>query len=244
MKILLLFCQFIMKTKQVGYVNVNVAMKLSQWGHVKSCGCISIKPKTTQRISSKVDLTGQQLDRIGQKRRRPSTHWWCQCKASIATGSLIGGHTHSCGCYQKERMTEIKKADLLGQRFGFITVIDSAPSRAGGQAYWKCQCDCGTIWEVATIWQDTIVWMYSLIRRAIYLTNFKRKPSSFPRTTNIFRYKHSLALFLTKKSNPFDGPQHQQSSEYFGGEDARSTITSKINTPLTIIESLIKKGII
>ena len=46
-------------------------------------------------------------------------------------------------------MTEIKKADLLGQRFGFITVIDSAPSRAGGQAYWKCQCDCGTIWEVA-----------------------------------------------------------------------------------------------
>ena len=29
-KTLLLFCQFIMKTKQVGYVNVNVAMRLLQ----------------------------------------------------------------------------------------------------------------------------------------------------------------------------------------------------------------------
>ena len=42
--------------------------------------------------------------------------------------------------------------NLLGQKFGRLTVIDFAPSRItpkGSQIkYWKCQCDCGTIKEV------------------------------------------------------------------------------------------------
>lgn len=40
-----------------------------------------------------------------------------------------------------------KKINLLGQRFGRLLVIDEASSR-NGQAYWICQCDCGTIKEI------------------------------------------------------------------------------------------------
>ena len=219
---------------------------ISQWGHVKSCGCISIKPKTVQRISSKVDLTGQTfgywtvLGKNEEDHRYNKTHWWCQCKcgnkASIATGSLIGGHTHSCGCYQKERMTEIKKADLLGQRFGFITVIDSAPSRAGGQAYWKCQCDCGTIWEVAAnnlLSGKTQSCGCILSLGEQYISQILKENHIHFRTQQTFSdlvsdtntaLRYDFAI-LDEEERPirlieFDGPQHQQSSEYFGGEGA------------------------
>ena len=37
----------------------------------------------------------------------------------------------------------MKKNDLLGQRFGRLTVIAEAPSSETGQARWVCRCDCG-----------------------------------------------------------------------------------------------------
>lgn len=41
------------------------------------------------------------------------------------------------------------KINLIGQKFGRWTVIDTAPSRNNGKTtYWLCQCDCGTIKEV------------------------------------------------------------------------------------------------
>lgn len=38
-------------------------------------------------------------------------------------------------------------ADLTGQRFGSLTVIERAENR-NGMSYWLCKCDCGTIKEV------------------------------------------------------------------------------------------------
>lgn len=37
-----------------------------------------------------------------------------------------------------------KVKDLTGQRFGRLTVIEFAGTK-NGNAYWKCQCDCGAI---------------------------------------------------------------------------------------------------
>ena len=218
-------------------------------GQIKSCGCRKSEILADQeRFPNKslTDLTGQQfgywtvLGKNEEDHRYNKTHWWCQCKcgnkASIATGSLIGGHTHSCGCYQKERMTEIKKADLLGQRFGFITVIDSAPSRAGGQAYWKCQCDCGTIWEVAAnnlLSGKTQSCGCILSLGEQYISQILKENHIHFRTQQTFSdlvsdtntaLRYDFAI-LNEEERPirlieFDGPQHQQSSEYFGGEDA------------------------
>lgn len=33
---------------------------------------------------------------------------------------------------------------LIGQKFGYLTVIDRAPSSKAGQSRWLCRCDCGT----------------------------------------------------------------------------------------------------
>ena len=44
-----------------------------------------------------------------------------------------------------------KLIDITGQDFGYWHVIERAPNRAGGRAYWKCKCTaCGTEKEVAS----------------------------------------------------------------------------------------------
>lgn len=37
----------------------------------------------------------------------------------------------------------MKKIDLIGQRFGRLTVIEETESNKSGGAQWKCKCDCG-----------------------------------------------------------------------------------------------------
>lgn len=36
-----------------------------------------------------------------------------------------------------------KRIDLLGQRFGRLTVINETSMRANGSILWECRCDCG-----------------------------------------------------------------------------------------------------
>ena len=42
------------------------------------------------------------------------------------------------------------KANLVGQRFHCLMVIDAAPSNRHGQALWVCRCDCGSVTRTAT----------------------------------------------------------------------------------------------
>ena len=37
-----------------------------------------------------------------------------------------------------------QKENLIGERFGMLTVVEAAPSK-NGKAYWLCECDCGGI---------------------------------------------------------------------------------------------------
>jgi len=66
----------------------------------------------------------------------------CQCDCGniieISSKTLKNGDRKDCGCLKK-----IKKVkDLKGQRFGKLTVLELMPLK-GGNASWKCICDCG-----------------------------------------------------------------------------------------------------
>lgn len=43
----------------------------------------------------------------------------------------------------------MNKLDLIGQRFGRLTVLEQK-GKKGRKIYWRCQCDCGNIKDVAT----------------------------------------------------------------------------------------------
>lgn len=78
-------------------------------------------------------------------------HCICDCgkEKDISRSSLVAGLTKSCGCLHKEKMNQILKKNIIGQRFGLQTVLEELPERNQNQKIvYKCQCDCGTIRDV------------------------------------------------------------------------------------------------
>lgn len=98
-----------------------------------------------------LDLTNQTFGKLLALERAPKrndkyTRWKCQCECGqiteVRTDYLRNGHTTSCGC---EKNKHFKKYDLIGQKFGRLTVIERDPPESQ-----LCQCDCGKIVSVLT----------------------------------------------------------------------------------------------
>lgn len=101
------------------------------------------------------NLIGQKFDMltvidITDKRQQGSVVWECQCDCGNIcerSGTVLHrkGH-HSCGCWNRKQVTNLKKKDLSGERFGKLIALEATEKRAsGGCVVWKCECDCGNI---------------------------------------------------------------------------------------------------
>jgi len=99
------------------------------------------------------DLTGRRFGRLTviSRARNDCTNsiqWACECacgrKAVVKAGNLKSGHTGSCGCLKRANAASMNHApNMLGHRFGRLTVIGQEPSAPSGHAIWRCRCDCG-----------------------------------------------------------------------------------------------------
>ena len=102
-----------------------------------------------------IDLTGQKFGRLTVLYRDTETEklrkdrhamWKCQCDCgnytTVIGKDLRAGKSQSCGCLQKERTSKANGNQLVGKRFGLLTVIEQVPSK-NQRTYWKCKCDCG-----------------------------------------------------------------------------------------------------
>lgn len=104
------------------------------------------------------DLTGQRFGRLiavrpTEQRRSSSVVWECICDcgntAFTASADLCNGKTKSCGCIKKETAARNgagnidNEKELLGKRFGRLTVVGRSEKRYHAAALWECRCDCG-----------------------------------------------------------------------------------------------------
>lgn len=76
----------------------------------------------------------------------------CQCDCGnqkvVDLADLKRGHTTSCGCYNKEVVSQMTLKDLTGQKFGYLQVLerDMSYSGKGVRAHWICYCEkCGNV---------------------------------------------------------------------------------------------------
>lgn len=90
-----------------------------------------------------VDMTGQRFGKLvvikrAENNKSGAAMWLCQCDCGnekiVSGGSLRSGGTKSCGC--------IQAIDLIGQRFGQLTVLEREENTPGN-TIWRCRCDCG-----------------------------------------------------------------------------------------------------
>lgn len=99
------------------------------------------------------------VDGDSRKSWYEKARWRCRCDCGneviVVGDSLRRGMTKSCGCARVEHMREIgkmpnpghKKRDLIGVRFGILTVIRIA-GKSREATTWLCKCDCGNYTEV------------------------------------------------------------------------------------------------
>ncbi|MGS1095841.1 hypothetical protein ACVCNR_14785 [Aquamicrobium terrae] len=90
--------------------------------------------------------------------------WRCICDCGtekvVFGANLRNGKTKSCGCIRREQLLarpnpgrtnpRPRRADLIGQKFGRLTVLRRAGKTSNGEATWACRCECGGDKEATT----------------------------------------------------------------------------------------------
>ena len=100
----------------------------------------------------RLNLVGQKFNRLlviadaGNNKWKKSL-WKCICDCGnrlIVLGcSLKSGRTKSCGCYNREKVSETRRSNLVGQKFNRLLVIADVGNNKWGSSLWLCKCDCG-----------------------------------------------------------------------------------------------------
>jgi hypothetical protein len=106
-------------------------------GLTTSCGqCNEV---TIGRVFGKltvVEFVGTHTQPSGAKIKM----WRCACECGgftiTSTANLLSSHSKSCGCSRLD--------NLIGQRFGFVEVLDRAETASDKNTRWNCLChNCG-----------------------------------------------------------------------------------------------------
>lgn len=112
----------------------------------------------------------------------------CRCDCGnlkeVDINKLHSGHTKSCGCLNH------KKMDLVGKRFGRLTVLEFAYNE-DKKNYWKCRCDCGNICYVCTAWLTNGTTVSCGCKNKENIANFDNIDKGFVDGTNIHAIKET-----------------------------------------------------
>ena len=107
-------------------------------------------------MGARLDLTGNKYNYLTVVGPAPSKTlacgqrvgmWRCVCDcgktAVVSTSKLKSGNNKSCGCMLSAQLRKKKSSDLIGMRFGTLTIVERVENPNGRGAKWLCICDCG-----------------------------------------------------------------------------------------------------
>lgn len=205
-------------------------------GFTKSCGC-GEKASRFGRKHSDDSIVGKKFGRLtiiedsGERESNGSVLWKCQCDCGNITYSnssnLKRGHTTSCGC-AKQDFIESTKIDIIGRKFGFLTVLEEVFNDSYKRRMVKCKCDCGneTICAVTDLTTG-----HSMSCGCMCKSKGEMSIENLLKEFNIqYESQKRFKYCKNKKKLPFDfylptynlcieyqGEQHYKPVEYWGG---------------------------
>jgi hypothetical protein len=101
------------------------------------------------------DISGQRFGKLVAKKKtdKKAGHrgylWECKCDcgntAFVAISDLTSGNTQSCGCVlnEKRENQKQKRKDIIGDKYGKLTVVEVVGVDKYRAVLYKCKCDCG-----------------------------------------------------------------------------------------------------
>lgn len=143
-----------------GTENIITSRAMLLKGDKTSCGCAhkdagkAIKENLIGQKFGRWTVIDEAPNRVSASGKTRSIMWKCKCDCGVVKDvgarALKTGMSTSCGCLQKERVSEALTKDLKGQRFGHLVVTERSGSyrppnfnKGRIRAKWKCKCDCG-----------------------------------------------------------------------------------------------------
>ena len=109
------------------------------------------------------NLTGQSFGRLTviefvEQDKHRNCMWRCKCICgnftTVTGGNLTSGHTTSCGCHRKEKLssssslrTSELQSNMIGKTFGRL-IVQSFISIKDNKSLFSCLCSCGNVVEV------------------------------------------------------------------------------------------------
>lgn len=185
------------------------------------------------------DITGQRFGRlvaiepIDERASNGCIRWKCLCDCGgivyPTMNNLKRGHTTSCGC-AKEEFIESCKVDIIGQKFGKLTVIEECTTKNNTRRMMRCLCDCGN-WHICSVTDLRSGHCMScgclnkskgemLIEDILKENNIEYIPQKrFDDCKNKRTLPFDFYLPTKNTCIEFDGAQHTQPVEYWGGEE-------------------------
>ena len=213
-------------------------------GNTKSCGCLQ-KEKATQRWENyreEHDVIGQKFGRltalefVGVEHQEAMYRFSCEC-GNIIVRSLHAvktGNTQSCGCLLNDFL-DLTKYDVIGRRFGKLTVRSYAGINKYGGTDFECICDCGNtiITSRNSLTQGNVKTCGCVrsigennIKSILDNNNITYEPQySFHDLISEFGGYPLYDFAILNNENgverliEFDGEQHKKPYDYFGGEE-------------------------
>lgn len=161
----------------------------------------------------------------------------CECECGtikpVLVKNLIKNLSKDCGCGRKKTVGEVFSKNLIGQKFGKLTVIDELEERSKtGHKLYKCLCDCGNEIILQTNHLTThhtsscgcLLSYYNMyIDKLLTNNNIKHKSEYSVRIDNsIYRFDFYLPeynLFIE-----YDGEQHYKPVRYYKQTDKEAEL--------------------
>lgn len=109
-------------------------------------------------MPKKINLVGNRYGRLvvlseNGKTKYGAILWKCECDCgntiSVVGQSLRTGASKSCGCLQKELVSKKSKKNLIGKKYGKLTVIRRVGADKDRRVLWECRCECGNMCVVS-----------------------------------------------------------------------------------------------
>ena len=213
-----------------------IADNLKKRPHMTCNECANKRRSEKQRIN----VVGNKYGRLTILEVVPDTHpTKVKCKCDCGNehigdqADIVSGHTQSCGCLQRDRVSESNTKDWTGviSEYG-VEFLEPDHMREEGQWLWKCRCGvCGnefiTLPAKVNLGYVTSCGCASKSSSERYIKNLLEELNikfveqySFKDCKDIYSLKFDFAIF---KNNmllyliEYDGEQHFRPIEWFGG---------------------------
>lgn len=163
----------------------------------------------------------------------------CECgtKKSVMVKNLVKNLSKDCGCGRKNTNRKNFSKNLIGQKFGKLTVIEALEERSkDGRKLYKCLCDCGNEIILHTNQLTThhtsscgcLLSYYNMyIDKLLTHKNIEHKSEYTIYLDNTY-YRFDFYLPQYNLFIEYDGEQHYKPVRYYNQNDEQMELSFKI----------------